>query len=135
MSGDLSVVWIHGARNCATTTDPPIQVHRFNADTFILRQSKCSEPGTPASPGPSFEAPFLYLLFGTTRALLLDTGASRSPARFPVAATVGKLMTDHAAAAGKPVVPLLIAHSHSHGDHVAGDAQFAGRPNTTIVSP
>jgi glyoxylase-like metal-dependent hydrolase (beta-lactamase superfamily II) len=29
--------------------------------------------------------------------------------------------------------PLLILHSHSHGDHVAGDGQFADRPRTTVV--
>jgi len=133
MAGNLNVTWIHGAPNCATTTDPPIQVHRFDADTFILRQSKCSEPGTPANPGPSFEAPFLYLLVGAARALLFDTGASHSPARFPIAVTVGKLL--HAAALGKPPVPLLIAHSHSHGDHVAGDSQFHGLSNTTVVPP
>lgn len=127
MSGDLNVVWIHGSPNWSSP-EPPIQVHRFDPDTFILRQSKCSQPGTPVNPGPSFEAPFMYLLIGGSRALLLDTGASRSPALFPLASTVGKLLRDHAVALGKPEVPLLIAHSHSHGDHLAGDGQF---PSTT----
>jgi hypothetical protein len=66
-AGNLNVTWIHGSPNCATTVDPPIQVHRFDDDTFILRQSKCSEPGTPATPGSSFEAPFMYLLVGSAR--------------------------------------------------------------------
>jgi hydroxyacylglutathione hydrolase len=26
-----------------------------------------------------------------------------------------------------------VAHTHAHGDHVAGDGQFAGRPGTTVV--
>src|SRR3954452_14257223 len=104
MPGDLNVTWIHGAANCAHATDPPIQVHRFDADTFILRQSKCSEPGTAAQVGPSFEAPFLYLLVGTSRALLLDSGASHSPILFPLAATVKELLRDHATALGRPVV-------------------------------
>lgn len=134
MAGDLNVLWIHGAPDCAATTDAPIQVHRFDADTFILRQSKCSEPGPPGGPvGPSFEAPFLYLLFGQARALLLDSGASRSPARFPIARVVDGLRADHAAASGGPPVPLVVAHSHSHDDHVEGDDQLRTLPGTTVV--
>jgi hydroxyacylglutathione hydrolase len=133
MPNDLNVTWIHGSPDCSLNTDPSIQVHRFNPDTIILRQSKCSEPGSAAQAGPSFEAPFMYLLIGTTRALLLDTGASHSAALFPIASTIGKLLHDHATAVEQPTVPLLIAHSHSHGDHLAGDSQFHGMPNTTVV--
>jgi hydroxyacylglutathione hydrolase len=133
MPGDLNVTWIHGAADCAHTTDPPIQVHRFDADTFILRQSKCSEPGTPAHPGPSFEAPFLYLLFGDVKCLLLDSGASRSATVFPVAKAVETIRTSHAAALGKPPVPLVVAHSHSHPDHFQGDDQLRALPRTTVV--
>jgi hydroxyacylglutathione hydrolase len=133
VGGDLNVTWIHGAPDCALSADPPIQVHRYDANTYILRQSKCSEPGTAAALGPSFEAPFLYLLIGQDRAFLLDTGASQSAAVFPVAATVGGLLAGHAAAAGQPRLPLVVAHSHSHGDHVAGDGQFHGLPDTTVV--
>jgi hydroxyacylglutathione hydrolase len=133
MAGEMNVAWIHGAPDCSQTTDGPIQVHRFDADTFILRQSKCSEPGTPARPGPSFEAPFLYLVFGESIALLLDSGASRSPAVFPIQSTIDGLITERAAAFGRPRPSLVVAHSHSHGDHVAGDDQFRGRPDTTVV--
>ena len=28
---------------------------------------------------------------------------------------------------------LVVAHTHAHGDHVAGDGQFERRPNTTVV--
>ena len=28
---------------------------------------------------------------------------------------------------------LLVLHTHAHGDHVAGDAQFADRPDTLVV--
>lgn len=127
MAGNLHVTWIHGSANCASNADPPIQVHQFDPDTFILRQSKCSDPGS------TFEAPFLYLLFGASKALLLDTGATVSPARFPVAAVVNKIRNDRATRLAQPVAPLVIAHSHSHGDHAAGDAQFQGQPGVTIV--
>jgi hydroxyacylglutathione hydrolase len=133
MADNLNVTWIHGAPDCSTNTDPPIQVHHFNKNTIILRQSKCSEPGSPTETGPSFEAPFMYLLIGASRALLLDTGATRSATLFPLASIVDKLLRDHVAAPAQPRVPLLVAHSHSHGDHVAGDQQFQGVADIRIV--
>jgi hydroxyacylglutathione hydrolase len=30
-------------------------------------------------------------------------------------------------------IPLAIAHSHTHGDHHQGDAEFVGRPEIVIV--
>jgi hydroxyacylglutathione hydrolase len=125
--GDLNVIWIHGAANCADSTDPLLQIHRFDADTCILRQGKCSDPRR------SFEAPFLYLLIGRTRAMLLDAGATASAARLPLAAKVSALLAAHPTAAGGQSLPLVVAHSHSHGDHLAGNAQFDGRPDTVIV--
>ncbi len=29
---------------------------------------------------------------------------------------------------------LVVAHTHGHGDHVAGDEHFADRPDTTVVA-
>ena len=55
--------WIHGAANCDSDTDPAIEVFRFDRTSYILRQNKCL----------SYEAPFMYLLFGEDRTLLLDT--------------------------------------------------------------
>jgi glyoxylase-like metal-dependent hydrolase (beta-lactamase superfamily II) len=136
MADNLNVTWIHGSPDCAKNTDPPIQAYHFNRDTIILRQSKCSEPATPEGDiGPSFEAPFMYLLIGANRALLLDTGASRSAAVFPIASTIRKLLNDRATTLGALEVPLTIAHSHSHHDHFAGDNQFHSMPNVTIVPP
>jgi hydroxyacylglutathione hydrolase len=60
----LDVQWIHGSPP-GGPADPVIQVHTVDDATFILRQSK----------DVNYEAPFLYLLCGTERALLLDTGA------------------------------------------------------------
>ncbi len=64
-----AVKWIHGAPDCALSTDPLIQVHPFDNDTFILRLSKCY----------SFEGNFIYLLFGNTRAVVFDTGGPPNP--------------------------------------------------------
>lgn len=127
MAGELNVTWIHGSPDCVASTDPPLQVHRFDPDTFILRQGKCS------SPTESFEAPFLYLLFGDDRALLLDTGASQLEDACPVGPTVRGLVASWLAERGGGHLPLVVAHSHSHGDHAAGDPQFAENTDTTVV--
>ena len=38
--GDLPAGWIHGAPPGAASEDPPLQVHRFDEHTLLLRQSK-----------------------------------------------------------------------------------------------
>src|SRR3546814_16240672 len=76
--GSLDVQWNAGAADCAATPQAPLQVHVYEAQTFILRQSPCAD----------FEANFLYLLVGSDRALLIDTGAVADPARMPLAKTV-----------------------------------------------
>ncbi len=80
-ASSLAVSWIHGAPARRRATDPPIQVHRYDEHTVILRPSKSVH----------YEAPFIYLLFGNDRALLLDTGATADPAKFPPRATVDQL--------------------------------------------
>jgi glyoxylase-like metal-dependent hydrolase (beta-lactamase superfamily II) len=115
------VRWAHGTRGRAT--EPPIQVHAYDEHTIVLRQSKTV----------SFEAPFLYLLFGNDRAVLFDTGATEDPARFPLRATVDGLIDAWLAAHPRDRYALVVAHTHGHADHRAGDAQFADRPDTTVV--
>jgi hydroxyacylglutathione hydrolase len=120
----LDVRWIHGVPPGARETGPAIQVHTINERTFILRQSKAVH----------YEAPFMYLLLGADRAFLLDTGATEDPVRFPLRATVDGIIDDWLMRHPRPgEYELIVAHSHGHADHVAGDSQFAGRPSTTIV--
>jgi glyoxylase-like metal-dependent hydrolase (beta-lactamase superfamily II) len=123
-TGSLAVSWIHGAPARRRAADPPVQVHRYDEHTVILRQSKSVH----------YEAPFIYLLFGNDRALLLDTGATEDPAKFPLRATVDQLAGEWLARHPRDGYQLVVVHTHGHGDHVAGDAQFAGRPATTVVS-
>ncbi len=113
-TGTLDVPWIHGAADCTQSTDPPIQVVRFDADTWVLRESKCI----------NYEAPFLYLLAGTQRALLIDSGTTVQANRVPIAATVRALI---------PSLPLIVAHTHAHGDHIGGDAQLTAAAGVTVV--
>lgn len=124
VAGSMDVRWIHGASARRRNSDPPIQVHHYDPHTVILRQSK----------SVNYEAPFLYLLFGNDRALLLDTGATADPAKFPLRATVDQLIAEWLARHPRDTYELVIAHTHGHGDHVAGDAQFADRPATTLVN-
>jgi hydroxyacylglutathione hydrolase len=123
VAGSLEVKWIHGVPARRPASDPPIGVHQYDEHTVILRQSK----------SVSYEAPFLYLLFGNDRALLLDTGATADPAQFPLRDTVDRLIAQWLTRHPREDYQLVVAHTHGHGDHVAGDPQFTGRPATTVI--
>ncbi|HAE28935.1 MULTISPECIES: MBL fold metallo-hydrolase [Hyphomonas] len=99
--------------------EPAFQVQAIDADTYVIRQSLRT----------SFEAPFLYLLFGEDSALLIDTGTEEGNLR-PV---VDRLIAQHLADSGRSSLPLVVMHTHGHGDHVGGDDGFAGRPDTVVV--
>lgn len=121
--GCLAARWIHGAPRGRRDREPKIQAHRYDEHTVILRQSKSVH----------YEAPFLFLLFGNERALLLDTGATADPGKFPLRETVDGLVGCWLAGHPRQGYELVVAHTHGHGDHVAADAQFAGRAGTTVV--
>jgi hydroxyacylglutathione hydrolase len=123
IGGDLDVSWIHGSPSTRHNRDPAIQVHRSDPHTFVLRQNKALH----------YEAPFLYLLCDNDRALLLDTGATADPERFPLRDTVDALLDGWLAEHPRASYPLVVAHTHAHSDHIAGDAQFDGRPSTSVV--
>jgi glyoxylase-like metal-dependent hydrolase (beta-lactamase superfamily II) len=125
--GSLDVQWIHGSQNCLNNKDPPIQVHRYDENSFIMRQSKCVDSED------SYEAPFMYLLFGDDRVMLLDTGATSSPQLFPIGSTVRDIISNWLAERGLQSIPLLICHSHAHIDHALGDNQFLNQNDVTIV--
>lgn len=117
--GSMDVHWNEGSADCAKNPQPPLQVHPYNAQTFILRENLCD----------TFEAPFLYLLIGSSKALLIDTGDVADPKVMPLAETVLRLVPG----AGSAKFPLLVVHTHRHLDHRAGDGQFSGLPNVEVV--
>ncbi|GAA0923962.1 MBL fold metallo-hydrolase [Virgisporangium aurantiacum] len=121
--GTFDVRWIHGSLSAKHNTDPDIQVHAYNEHTFILRQNMAV----------NYEAPFLFLLFGNDRVVLLDTGATTSAEHFPLQRTVEEVMRRWLAVHPREGYQLLVLHTHAHGDHVAGDAQFAGKDDTVVV--
>lgn len=107
--------WIDGT----TASEPEMQVQSIDADTVVVRQSVRT----------NFEAPFLYLLFGHDRVLLLDTGAGGLRVR----PTIDRLIEDWRAKHGDRPIHLVVAHSHGHGDHHAGDDEFRDRADTEVV--
>jgi len=117
--GSMDVHWNPGAEDCKTDTQPPLQVHQYEPQTFILRQNLCL----------SAEGNFLFLLIGSQKALLIDTGAIADAGKMPVAKTVLGLLPAH----GDGKLPLLVVHTHGHTDHTDGDAQFAGLPNVQVA--
>jgi hydroxyacylglutathione hydrolase len=117
--GSLEVHWNEGASDCSATPQEALQVHQYEPQTFILRQSPCAD----------FEANFIYLLIGSDKALLIDTGAVADPKAMPLAKTILELLPD----TGDKKPPLLVAHTHRHLDHRAGDPQFASLPSVQVV--
>src|SRR6266704_1702455 len=120
-SEPLDVHWNEGTEDCTAAPQALLQIHTYEPQTFILRQNPCANP----------EANFLYLLIGSQKALLIDTGAVAESNKMPLAQTVLSLL---------PVkdsvrLPLLVVHTHKHRDHYAGDRQFASLPNVKVVSP
>lgn len=116
---ELPRQWVHGADG-----EQALQVHEAAPGLWVLRQSKRTNT----------EAPFLYLIAGRQRALLLDSGAEPGQGHaLPLRETVDGLLAGWAQARGKAHIPLVVAHTHAHRDHVFGDAQFRDRPDTRIV--
>src|SRR6185503_6067695 len=122
--GSLAEPWLTGGPNCVAV--PDWQVHEYNEDFYILRESGCINA----------EKPFLYLIFGEEKALLEDTGVAAEPdgRTIPTAPIVLDLMAKWAKKKHHAPVSLVVIHSHSHGDHTAGDAQFKALPNVQFIA-
>ncbi len=118
----VNTKWIHGSSNCRENTDPPIQIVKYNSNTYIFRQNKCIH----------YEAPFLFLFIGNKKALLMDTGATEDENQFPLYTTVKELI-DEWEQTTNTQIELIVAHTHNHNDHTAGDVQFKSKSNTMVV--
>jgi hydroxyacylglutathione hydrolase len=105
--------WIHGSNG-----EPHLQVHRVCDGLFAIRQSKLL----------NFEGNFMYLIVGEDRAILVDTGAVNSEECGLVNCVESILASIH-----RYPIPLVVAHSHSHGDHVQGDLLFTHMENVILV--
>jgi hydroxyacylglutathione hydrolase len=119
VTGSMDVHWNEGSPTCAKYPQPPLQLHQYNTRTFILRENLCT----------TFEAPFMYLLIGSTKALLVDTGDIADPKIVPLADTVMHLLPGE----GPTKLLLLVVHTHRHLDHRAGDLQFTHFSNAQVI--
>ena len=110
--------WADLAADCGHAR--PWRIHEYNPTFFIIRQSGCTH----------FEKPFLYLIIGSNEAMLVDTGAGNADVRDPVNA----VMRGRTEPGPDRSLPLLVIHTHGHGDHTAGDGALQGRRNTRVVA-
>lgn len=110
--------WHPGAEKCTPETT---RTEAFGIDehTFIFRQNPCVDS----------EANLVYLLLGAQSALLIDTGAVKGAAALPLVEWVRRALRTP----DGTTLPLLVAHTHGHKDHRAGDQEFSALPNTVIV--
>jgi glyoxylase-like metal-dependent hydrolase (beta-lactamase superfamily II) len=115
--GVFPSAWITGGPNCMEV--PDWQIHEYNPNLYILRESGCTH----------YEKPFLYLILGSERALLIDTGAGAVDSATPVRKLIAKWL----AREKRDRIDLTVVHTHAHGDHTAGDKGFAEQPGTTLV--
>lgn len=127
--GNLPIKWHTGGPECATFKND-FQVHKYNKDFYILRESGCVHT----------EKPFLYLLFGQEKAILFDTGAGKdtdaTTGRTPnVVGAINGVIHQWLKENNRSSIPLIVTHLHSHLDHIWGDYQFTQRPDTTFVKP
>lgn len=123
--GNLRFTWIHGSVSAKANTDVRIQVHRYNEHTYILRQN----------PAIHWEAPFMYLLMGNERAVLLDTGATEEEEFFPLRETVDKVLRRWSSAQNVDMPELLVLPLGSDQSQTAALPQFANKPYTTVIAP
>jgi len=114
--GVLPEHWRTGGPKCMEV--PEWQVHEYNANVFILRQSGCTDT----------EMPFLYLMFGKDRGLLWDTGSRNGNLTAAFKGVVHQWLERNQRAS----VSVMVIHSHSHGDHTFGDAELQAMHDAAI---
>jgi glyoxylase-like metal-dependent hydrolase (beta-lactamase superfamily II) len=122
--GTLAEPWLTGGPDCLTV--PDWQVHEYNEDFYILRESGCINA----------EKPFLYLMFGDNKVLLEDTGVASAADKsvIPTAPVIVDLINKWAKRKKHAPVSLVVIHSHAHGDHTAADGQFKRMPDVQFIA-
>ncbi len=116
-AGVLPARWIHGGPKCME--EPEWQVHEYNADLYILRESGCTH----------YEKPFLYVIFGNEKVTLIDTGAGQHNIGRVYDEVVAKWLRRK----NRESIRKMVIHTHGHSDHISGDAQFRDRADIEFV--
>jgi hydroxyacylglutathione hydrolase len=110
--------WIHGSETCDGNTDGALDIYQHDSASFIVRQNKCL----------TFEAPFMFVLAGENKVLVLDTGALEDSEGFSFYKEAKDILSEHHSSK-----EIIVLHSHGHGDHYAGDDGFDGKAGVTLV--
>lgn len=121
--GNMRFTWIHGSLSAKANTDVRIQVHRYNENTYVLRQN----------PAVHWEAPFMYLLMGDRRAILLDAGATASEEYFPLRQVVDRVLARWRDANQLDLQELVVLPLGSDASQIGALAQFENRAATQII--
>jgi hydroxyacylglutathione hydrolase len=103
--GTLPEHWLSQGQKCMEI--PEWQVHEYNPNFFILRQSPCSD----------YEKPFIFLFFGKDKAMLVDTGSRNGNLTPYLQWTVKNWLARN----NRSSISLIVTHTHAHGDHTFGD--------------
>ncbi len=103
--GVLPTRWLSQGPKCMEI--PEWQVHEYNPDFFILRQSPCTD----------YEKPFIFLIFGKNKAMLVDTGSRNGDLVPTLQLTIRHWLVRN----GRASIPLVVVHTHPHEDHTWGD--------------
>ncbi len=114
--GNVPLSWPASGPKCMEI--PDWQVHEYNPNLYIIRQSGCLD----------YEKPFLYLLFGRDRGLLLDTGSRNFPTAEMLQNVSGKWLKRNQ----RSSIEILVVHTHAHSDHVAGDQGLKNLKSASI---
>ncbi len=114
--GTLPLTWNTGGPKCMEL--PEWQAHEYNPDLYILRQSGCTD----------YEKPFVYLLFGKEKALVLDTGSRKGNIAPELKLVIHRWLQRN----NRTSIPLIVVHTHAHGDHIAGDAELKAMNDPAI---
>jgi glyoxylase-like metal-dependent hydrolase (beta-lactamase superfamily II) len=114
--GTLPARWYSQDPKCMEI--PEWQVHEYNPNFIIMRQSPCTD----------YEKPFIFLFFGKDKAMLVDTG-SRNGNLTPALQLVVK---DWLQRNGRTSIPLIVTHTHEHEDHTWGDKELKALNDPTM---
>ena len=115
--GSAPASWPPSGPKCMEV--PSWQVHEYNPNFYIIRQSGCLD----------YEKPFVFLLFGKERGLLLDTGSRNFPAADMLQTVAGNWLKR----TGRNHIDILAVHTHPHGDHVWGDEALKNMQSENIA--